>query len=370
MPQFYHPTVLNDLVLQNFLRGLAALLVVLFHIPKWNPVLNIGIINNGYLMVELFFVLSGFVIFNAYSNKIHSGKDLLRFQFLRFGRLYPVHLLFLFIFILIEVQKYIAQSKFNIISPNTQPFRENNIIALVEHVFLLQAIGPTGNSQTFNIPSWSISVEFYTYLIFGLSALFFKKTRVKVFSAFALLPLIFLVTDITFGAKDLLKCLTGFFIGCLTADFASRIKIGLPKHAALAALALIIVFLQLKTAKYLDVAIYFMTSALIISIVYAENGMLKKVLNFKILTLLGTISYSVYMSHTSVIWTANQFFRIILKRPERVLADGRMTPQLSQLESILAASIVVALVFIISYFVYNFIEKPMRDKSRLIAAKI
>ena len=45
------------------IRGLAALLVVFYHIPKWNPLLEIGIINNGYLMVELFFVLSGFVIY-------------------------------------------------------------------------------------------------------------------------------------------------------------------------------------------------------------------------------------------------------------------------------------------------------------------
>ncbi len=78
------------------IRGLAALLIVFHHIPKWNPILDTKIINNGYLMVELFFVLSGFVIFSAYANKIGDKRDLLRFQFLRFGRLYPVHLLFLF----------------------------------------------------------------------------------------------------------------------------------------------------------------------------------------------------------------------------------------------------------------------------------
>ena len=321
-------------------------------------------------MVELFFVLSGFVIYNAYSSKIHSGRDLLKFQFLRFGRLYPVHLLFLLVFLLIEVQKYVAQLKFNIASPNSQPFRENNVIALIENIFLIQAVGPTGNSQTFNIPSWSISVEFYTYLIFGLSALFFKKSRVKVFSVLALLSLILLITDNTFGAKDLLKCLAGFFIGCLTADFAWRIKIGLPKHASLASFVLIVVFLQLKATRDFDIAIYFLTSALIMSIIYTESGILKRALNFKILTFLGTISYSVYMSHTAVIWIANQIFRVILKSPERLLADGRMTPQLPKFESIVAAWIIVGLVLIISYYVYNFIEKPMRNKSRLIAAKL
>ena len=81
------------------IRGLAAVLIFFFHIPKWNPLLNIGIINNGDLVVELFFVLSGFVIYRTYENKIFNVKDLLRFQFLRFGRLYPVHFLFLLVFI-------------------------------------------------------------------------------------------------------------------------------------------------------------------------------------------------------------------------------------------------------------------------------
>ena len=52
------------------LRGIAAFLIVLFHIPKWNVIIDINLIRNGYLMVQLFFVLSGYVIYNAYSTKI------------------------------------------------------------------------------------------------------------------------------------------------------------------------------------------------------------------------------------------------------------------------------------------------------------
>ena len=163
------------------IRGLAALLVVFYHIPKWNPLLEIGIINNGYLMVELFFVLSGFVIYNAYSEKIVSIKDLIRFQFLRFGRLYPVHFFFLIIYIFIEVAKYLVQLKFEISSPNSQPFIENNLMALFQQIFLIQAIGPTGNSLTFNGPAWSISVEFFTYLMFGVITLLFHKNKVIFF---------------------------------------------------------------------------------------------------------------------------------------------------------------------------------------------
>jgi peptidoglycan/LPS O-acetylase OafA/YrhL len=90
------------------LRGLAAFLIVLHHMPHWNSILDIiRLVKNGYLMVEFFFVLSGFVIFNAYSEKINTKKDIVRFQFLRFGRLWPVHILFLIVFLGIETARYI-----------------------------------------------------------------------------------------------------------------------------------------------------------------------------------------------------------------------------------------------------------------------
>src|SRR5580700_3165978 len=94
------------------IRGLAAMLVVFYHTPRWNPLCNIGIFNNGYIMVDLFFVLSGFVIYSAYAQKINSRPDLGRFQFLRFGRLYPVHITFLFVFLAIELAKYAAKLKY------------------------------------------------------------------------------------------------------------------------------------------------------------------------------------------------------------------------------------------------------------------
>lgn len=194
------------------IRGLAALLIVLFHIPSWNAhFYDYNFIRNGYLMVELFFVLSGYVIYSAYSNKISNKIELLRFQFLRFGRLYPVHLLYLGIFLFVEVVKYIAQNKFGIFSPNTQAFRENNLIALIQNIFLLQAIGPTGNATTFNYPSWSISVEFYTYLLFGLIVLLSNKIKNRVFFVICLISLILLMTQNTFGFGELLRCYAGFF---------------------------------------------------------------------------------------------------------------------------------------------------------------
>ena len=36
------------------IRGLAAFLVVFYHLPKWSPILGIGLVNNDYLMFHLY----------------------------------------------------------------------------------------------------------------------------------------------------------------------------------------------------------------------------------------------------------------------------------------------------------------------------
>src|SRR6218665_3058891 len=78
------------------LRGLAALLVVFYHLPPWwIGYQNVPLISNCYLMVDLFFVLSGFVIALNYEHKLKSWSQLGHFTRLRFVRLYPVHLVFL-----------------------------------------------------------------------------------------------------------------------------------------------------------------------------------------------------------------------------------------------------------------------------------
>jgi len=157
------------------LRGWAALLVVFYHLPKWHSFLDVPIIVNGHYMVPLFFVLSGFVIHTAYAHRINNVGALLRFQTLRFWRLYPVHLLILAVYLALECIRWIAVHRFAVSDVRLAPFTQNGGTALIQQIMLIQAIGPTGNAQTFNGPAWSISVEFYTYLIFGLLVLISRR---------------------------------------------------------------------------------------------------------------------------------------------------------------------------------------------------
>ncbi len=345
------------------IRGLAALLVVFYHLPKWHSFLNISLINNGYLMVQLFFVLSGFVIYNAYSEKINSNNDLYRFQFLRFARLYPVHLLFLVIFLLIELIKYIATKKYGFYGLHTVPFETNNLWAFIKHIFLISSVLPN-QPVTFNYPAWSISVEFYTYLFFGLSILIIKKRNFLFFSIIAIIALIMIATETTFGFDAILSCFAGFFIGSLIAGFIKKSTVELPQLVSLFAFIGIVLFLQFKPANKFDLLIYFFSALMIITIVVGKNGWFKKALQFPVLLWLGSISYSVYMSHAAVEWFYNQIIKVVLKKPEIIGKDGNTVPQLSQSEAIIACLIVLISILLVSAFVNTYIEKPFREMAK------
>jgi peptidoglycan/LPS O-acetylase OafA/YrhL len=345
-------------------RGLAALLVVVHHVPDWNgSIHDLRFIRNGYLLVDLFFVLSGFVIYNAYANKIESVPQLVRFQFLRFGRLYPVHLLFLLVFAGIEVSKYVAQARYGFALPNAAPFKDSNWIAFVEQLFLVQAVGPTGNALTFNAAAWSISVEFYTYLIFGLTVLFAGRIKDAVFIVLVGVAVTLLVTHNTLGSTDMIRCIAGFFTGCLTAVVSKNLKLRFHPAVSAGAFLALIVFLALRQNSDLNSVTYLLTAVLILSLAASHDGWLDSLLNLRFLTWLGTISYSIYMSHPAVIWAVNQVLRLAFKRPV-LLLDDRMTPQLPVAATIVGYVIVVAITLMVSELTYRWIEAPLRQKSR------
>ena len=71
-------------------RGICALGVAIFHLDLAGPGVLAAPIK-GYLFVDFFFVLSGFVISAAYGDRIIERGEFVRFILRRFGRVYPVH---------------------------------------------------------------------------------------------------------------------------------------------------------------------------------------------------------------------------------------------------------------------------------------
>ena len=75
------------------LRGVCALFVCLFHFRANGPIATLEFVRGSWLFVDFFFVLSGFVIAANYRERLVAGAFLRGFVILRFGRVYPLHLL-------------------------------------------------------------------------------------------------------------------------------------------------------------------------------------------------------------------------------------------------------------------------------------
>jgi peptidoglycan/LPS O-acetylase OafA/YrhL len=72
------------------LRGVAVMVVVLYHA---GIIFGAWISRFGYLAVDLFFALSGFVLSHAYDNRFVGGMRVAEFLYLRVVRLYPLYFL-------------------------------------------------------------------------------------------------------------------------------------------------------------------------------------------------------------------------------------------------------------------------------------
>ena len=247
-------------------------------------------------MVELFFVLSGFVIFSTYGARIATFRDVVRFQFLRFGRLYPVHLTFLLLFVGFEFLKLLF-----IKNPVSPPFADG--IAgpreFLENLTLIQALGFSLKPDSFNGPSWSISTEFYTYLIFAFIALLFAKRQALVHGILVVVLATALVIAPSglAGFSRLIACIAGFSSGCLVAMFVTAVqerRIVLHGAVGLVPILALAVFVsgELRGSGVDLLATFLLSGLLIITLVCGADGLLKRILRSRPLAILGEHSYS------------------------------------------------------------------------------
>jgi peptidoglycan/LPS O-acetylase OafA/YrhL len=359
-------------------RGIAALLVVLYHVSWVNFVEASAFVRNSYLMVDLFFVLSGFVMAYSYGSRIASGADFFRFMWLRFWRLWPLHFTFLVVLLLIECLKAFAQWRYGLVAHNPA-FTANSLGAFVGNVFLVQSLH-LYSGLTFNYPSWSISVEFFTYILFGLLVLLAGSRKMllglsAVICAISLATLASLGPDALFQTFSfgIVRCFFGFFLGVLTFASYERMKsspvttahktsIG---YVALGAAVAFCLFIGFKTPGYSDLAIYPLSVAVVFFIALAPADGPMKILRTSPFVWLGTVSYSIYMVHAAVEWGMDQVLHFLTHAKEIQLPRHDM-PVLDAggTIGIVAVIATIALVLLVSHFTFAWIEKPFRDWSK------
>ncbi len=360
------------------IRGIAALSVVLYHMSWTSVVESQNYVRNSYLMVDLFFVLSGFVIFYAYGDRIKSVLDFSKFMWLRFWRLYPLHFFFLIVWLGIECLKGIMQWRFGHVASNPA-FSSNNLSSFIANLFLVQSLHLFKNS-TYNYPAWSISVEFYTYILFGILALCCGSRRIVLIGA-ALICSLCLAALVLLGPKALtytsdfgiVRCLAGFFLGVLIFALYQGLRHStiinsnprLTGYLPLVAIAAFVLFLQFKSQGFSDLLIYPLSAAVILTIAFAPSDGPMRFLNTTPFAWLGAVSYSIYMVHAAVESGINMVLRVVTHAKE-VQLPLHDTPvlQVGNAVGLGLVAITMILVLIISHFTFAWIEKPFRDWSK------
>lgn len=363
LPQ--HPVLLLRIkMIKSFegIRGLAALIVALYH-------LNIGkeyfsILRHGYVFVDLFFVLSGFVICASYYKRIDSRDEFRSFMIRRFGRLFPLLVFSTVFFVMAEnsiiLLKRIAVSHgfgAALSNPGALNFQIPSAFEIASTLTFTHSLG-IFDRLILNTPTWSISTEFYTYLLFAFACLFFKgKTRLAVFAAFVAVSLfitswtsIAIYNCLELGACNTQtfdfgfpRCVLSFFLGALTFHLGGVVKDKAQQWQIPVLLLSAAYFWQIDSVPELSFLPPYLFSFMILSI-WADKGALPFLLNRRFCQMLGQRSYSIYLMHLPLVL----FFELVAKR-----YDGAMTSMA------IAASYVFVLI-VISGWTYKYIEDPFR----------
>lgn len=363
------------------LRGVAALVVVIFHATWTNPVSSLRFMQNGPLMVDFFFVLSGFVIFHSYGAKLAGIRDVMRFLWLRLGRLYPLHLAFLLVFLAFEVAKLVAQQRFGIVA-DKPAFTVNNGHAFVANLLLVQSLN-LFPSLTFNYPSWSVSTEFYAYVVFAIVRCLWPQNNRFVYAALLIIAGSFAVL-IREGCIPLtaagfqwgfFRCCGGFFIGALTYCIYAQQRGNAGhsrarhQHGWLSASVVVITVCVLATIDPNGKWTYLLpvlSAAVVLTVVLWPQRMLESLLCSTPLRWLGRISYSLYMVHAAVVWVFVQTLTVLLRVPKFETADG-LEVATGWGAGLLVLLFYLAAVLALSNVTYRWIEDPFRRRARHLA---
>lgn len=296
------------------------------------------------LFVDLFFIVSGFVIAYFYGAKICNSGEYILFIKRRIGRLVPLHLLTLFI--VICFYGILSLTQFSI---NNQP--STKILCIVNTALLLHCIIPCGNEIYFNGQSWSVSAEMVMYLFFPLFNIISNWRRWMPL-AFSLMLIfsIFLqssnsnVIYLNWEKQHaIIRAVPSFLFGIGLFNYRTTIA-KLPRADFLFFIfmtAMIVAMIKDAPTLLTLIFIYLTVTSAIAADAQSVSPIVKK------LAPLGQLTYSIYMWHGVLIMV------IMNGIGDKLLhASGGLM--------IILTILCYVSVFIISYLSFFFIEAPAR----------
>lgn len=200
----------DNFVLLDGLRGLGAILVLIGHtMPYWGPYWA----PSGAVIVDLFFLLSGFVIAFAYEPRFAAGMRAGEFMIHRIVRLYPLYLLG-------TVLGFLALCAMAIGDADGGTRATSYTAQLIPQLFMLPAPQVLGNPDMYslNVPAWTLFFEMAVNLIYVVAFRWLRHTRVLALLVVAC-AVALAVTVFAFGRIDVGSDWQTFWAGFARAGF-------------------------------------------------------------------------------------------------------------------------------------------------------
>jgi peptidoglycan/LPS O-acetylase OafA/YrhL len=339
------------------LRGAAAVYVVFHHyflgLPFTNPFNTF--LAHGYLAVDLFFVLSGFVMTLNYAHMFHVGWSrtaMLTFLSRRIARVYPLYLVATTCAFLLIIAGWL----------------ENPAAASLKKTFALNLalVQAWGFAPSLDAPGWSISAEWAAYLLFPvlLSLAFFRKPLwgwLSAVSSVAILvilcilpaplvhnlrPLAMLDLHSSYRGFAVWRCLPEFTLGILAARLLgtpAAVWLGGHRWAPLGLCLGVLAMLAIPCA---DLGVVLLFPVLILCLASKDN-LPSVILGSWPVHYLGVISYSIYLVH-------DLLGGLLARTHQYAHGHGLAHAQTY------AAALGIVLTFPISVCAYKLIESPGR----------
>ncbi len=349
------------------LRGIAAMGIVFHHFiatvfPDLHSFLPGLAISKLYLFVDLFFILSGFVLSHVYCQRFSRGLTGVvykEFMLARFARIYPLHLFMLLVFLAFQLVYLTVLANAN----NPELIQElgfghrRTFLSFLSNLFLLQGFPAAGY---WNEPSWSISAEWFTYFLVPFLVVFVhgvnraRKILVFILGLIVIIAIELIKGDLGMwwgGWPLMIRCLAEASMGIVLYQLYLG---GVARFFDGRSVTIIFLASVLSMALPIPHVITVLLFVLLVLAVTQLNEASSHWLVHRGLVYLGVISYSIYMIH----W----FVRQLILEPSIWFLGSKPGGLLSIAEESAVVLAAVFLVIALSHFCYYQIEMPWRAR--------
>jgi peptidoglycan/LPS O-acetylase OafA/YrhL len=297
------------------IRGVAAVYVFLTHYQTvmaaylQSPAIEQNLfLYNGFRGVDLFFVLSGFILMHVHGEEFRSyrAEALSRFYILRFFRVYPLNTAVLLALLPIYFCLPDLVTWFRVDHGVPIPYHSHDfsVAGFVQSLFLAQTWTVLKLGE-WNGPAWSLSAEVFGYALFPVLAHFLIRRRSPVGSigyAVASLGILMLLLamfghtqDSPTGSFGLIRMIFGFVAGMAMAR-CFQLWPEAKSWANALAIASVVVIVATLSVRYINMFVVFGFCGLIFALAY-QKGIINTLLSSRPAMFLGRISFSLYMIH-------------------------------------------------------------------------